>query len=66
MERAIKRDVECLELQAESGRMSLDGEMGHPVTVSSLTGQLDGYCLPIRLRENSTDTQDWGEYRGFI
>ena len=51
MGRAIKRDAGCLELQAESGRVSLDGETGHAVTVSSLSEQLDGYYLPIRLRK---------------
>ena len=51
MGRTITRDAERLELQAESGRMSLDGETGHAVTVSSLSGQLDGYYLPIRLRK---------------
>lgn len=37
MESAIKSDAESLELQAESGRVSLGGEAGRPATVSSLT-----------------------------
>lgn len=47
VECAIKRDVKSLELRAEPGRVSLDGETGRPVTVSSLTDHQGNWMVII-------------------